>query len=62
MEYYEQKEPELGVRFYREVMESLDWVVENPLLPRLRRNYRRVNLKIFPFYIAYVLEGDLLWV
>jgi hypothetical protein len=21
-----------------------------------------VNLKVFPFYIAYVVEGDLVWV
>ena len=62
VEYYEQSERGLGVRFYGEVMAFLDWIAEHPLLPRLRRNYRRVNLKVFPFYIAYVLEEDLAWV
>lgn len=62
VEYYEEKEAGLGVRFYREVMAFLDWIVKNPSLPRVRKNYRRVNLKVFPFYIAYVLEGDLVWV
>lgn len=31
-------------------------------MPRLRRNYRRVNLRVFPFYVAYVAENDLIWV
>jgi len=62
IKYYEGKEQHLGIRFYREVMESLDWIAKNPSLPRLRRSYRRLNLKAFPFYIAYVLENDLVWV
>ena len=62
VECYEGKERDLGVRFYREVMTSLDWIAENPLLPRLRKSYRRVNLKVFPFYVAYVLEEELVWV
>jgi hypothetical protein len=33
IKYYEGKEKGLGIRFYREVMESLDWIAENPLLP-----------------------------
>ena len=59
VEYYEREQPALGERFYDEVMASLDWITENPEIPRLRKNYRRVNLKVFPFYIAYVIEGDL---
>ena len=62
VEYYEEKEAGLGVQFYREVMAFLDWIAENPSLPRVRKNYRRVNLKVFPFYIAYVFERDLVWV
>ena len=62
VEYYERKEAGLGVRFYREVIAFFDWIAENPSLPRLRKTYRRVNCKVFPFYIAYVFEGDLVWV
>lgn len=62
VEYYEKREPGLGQRFYREVMATLDWVAQHPSLPRLRGDYRRVNLKIFPFYAAYVVEEDLVWV
>jgi hypothetical protein len=62
VEYYEGKEAGLGVRFYREVMALLQWIAENPSVPRLRTTHRRVNLKVFPFYIAYVLADDLIWV
>jgi hypothetical protein len=62
VQYYEDRQPGLGLRFYHEVIGYLDWIAENPLSPKLRKNYRRVNLKIFHFYIAYVVEGDLVWV
>ena len=62
VEYYEDEQPGLGQRFYREVIGCLDWIAENPMVPRLRRNYRRVNLKVFPFHVAYAVEGDLVWV
>ncbi len=60
--YYEAQQAGLGQRFYQEVLSHLDWIASNPNVPRLRRNYRRVNLKVFPYYIAYVAEGDLVWV
>jgi hypothetical protein len=50
------------LRFYQGVLDTLEWIGKNPTLPRLRKNYWRVNLKAFPFYIAYVLEEDLIWV
>ena len=62
VEFYEDQEPGLGHRFYREVIACLEWIAENPAVPRMRMDYRRVNLKVFPFYIAYVLEGDSVWV
>ena len=62
IEYYEALEPGLGHRFYREVLANLDWIVKNPEVTRLRKDYRRVNLRIFPFYLAYVVETDLVWV
>ncbi len=58
IEYYEQKEVGLDARFYREVMASLEWIARNPFVPRLRKRYRRLNLKVFHFYIAYAIEGE----
>ena len=59
VEYYDKQQPGLGQRFYREVLGNLEWIVQNAELPRLRKSYRRVNLKVFPFYVVYVVEGDL---
>ena len=34
-------------------------IAANATLPRLRPgDYRRVNLKVFPYYIAYALRDD----
>ncbi len=61
--YYEQIEPGLGVRFKTEARERLTWVTLNPEVPSLRANgYRRVNLRIFPYYIAYFAFDGVLWV
>jgi hypothetical protein len=62
VEFYDDRQRGLGERFYREVLACLDWIVKNPTLPRLRKNHRRVNLKAFPFYVAYNVESDRIWV
>ena len=60
VEYYEDRQPGLGRRFYREVIGCLDWIANHPTEPRLRKHYRRVNLKVFLFDLAYVVEEDLI--
>jgi toxin ParE2 len=61
--YYESKGPGLGKRLQDEVATTLDWILRHPEVPRLRpRGDRRVNLHIFPHYIAYIIRGDALWV
>jgi plasmid stabilization system protein ParE len=61
--YYESKEPGLGWRFRNEVVDTVDRIVRHPELPRLRpKGYRRVNLRAFPHYIAYVIRGDTIWI
>lgn len=60
--YYEDREQGLGRRFYDEVIAHLGWIAANPEVPRLRKGYRRVNLKVFRFYVAYVLESDRVWI
>jgi hypothetical protein len=62
VEYYEDEQPGLGQKFYREVIGCLDWIAQNPTLPRMRKTHRRVNLKVFPFYVAYAIERDWVWV
>ena len=58
-EYYETELPGLGDRFWQEVDAHIHWILENPTVPRLRSgDYRRVNLSVFPYYIAYALRGE----
>jgi plasmid stabilization system protein ParE len=61
--HYEDKQAGLGQRFRDEVDRHIRWIVEHAGVPRLRPGgYRRVNLKVFPHYIAYLEIGDTVWV
>ena len=52
LSYYEQQQPKLGRRFKEEIEQTLHWLAENSEVCRLRSNgYRRLNLRIFPYYI-----------
>jgi len=63
VERYEEIEPGLGLRLKEEARETLLWIQGHPELPRLRaRGYRRVNLKVFRYYIAYHIWADSIWV
>ena len=61
--YYDGLQPELGRRLWQEIDEHILWVSLHPEVARLRRGgYRRVNLRVFPYFIAYIVRGDLIWV
>ena len=61
--YYRSKQPGLGVRLRQEVAAVVDWILHRSEVPRLRpKGYRRVNLRVFPHYIAYIVRGDTIWV
>ena len=63
VDYYEEQEPGLGVRFKLEVDQFIAKIEADPMQPRLRRKcYRRVNLSVFRHYIAYVIRSDLVFV
>jgi len=63
IEYYEEIEAGLGVRLKEEVRQAIQWIRNNPLLPRIRpKGYRRVNLRAFPYYIAYFVNADTIWI
>jgi plasmid stabilization system protein ParE len=60
--YYESREPGLGLRFRDEVAVVVDWILRFPQALRLRpKGSRRVNLRSFPHYVAYVTRGDTIW-
>ncbi len=46
-----------------EVAAVVGWISRFPELPRMRRKgYRRVNLRAFPHYVAYVIREETIWV
>ena len=51
-EYYENLEPGLGLRLLASATHCFQWIALHPTAPRIRRGcFRRVNLKVFPFYV-----------
>lgn len=62
VDFYEHRQAGLGEKFYREVLRSLDWIEANSSVPRLRKNYRRINLPVFSYYIAYLIQPDFILV
>ena len=63
VDYYEKRAAELGTRFKHEARRVIQWIGEHPEVPRLRpKGYRRVNLKVFPYYIAYFIWSDTVWI
>ena len=62
-DYYKSKEAGLGDRFIDEVREICETILKHPLLWRERGGgFRRVNLPVFPFYIAYFIRKDIILV
>ena len=63
LSYYEAAKPGLGERFKDEVDRTVLWLADHPELCRLRAGgYRRMNLRIFPYYIPYITRGTILWI
>jgi len=61
--YYEGELSALGQRLWDEIDEHIAWIAENHEVPRLRAGgYRRVNLKIFPYYISYIVRESVIWI
>jgi plasmid stabilization system protein ParE len=61
--YYEKQHPGFGRRFKVEVEQTLLWLSEHSEACRLRpAGYRRLNLRVFPYYIPYITRGSTLWI
>jgi plasmid stabilization system protein ParE len=61
--YYEEAELGLGVRLKEEARGVIQWIGDNSELPRLRpKGYRRVNLKVFRYYIPYFIWDETIWI
>ena len=63
VQYYDSQEPGLGQWFEVEIERAIHWLSTNPEVCALRRGiYRRMNLRVFPYYIPYVIREATLWV
>ena len=61
--YYEGELSGLGLRLWDEVDQHIAWLERNHEVPRLRLGgYRRVNLKMFPYYISYIVRDPVIWI
>lgn len=61
--YYETIQPGLGIKLRDEVSQNISWIKEHADSPRLRSgNYYRVNLRVFPHYIAYIIREETIWI
>jgi plasmid stabilization system protein ParE len=57
--HYETEQTGLGLRFSSKVIEASQLIGENPTLHRERPGgFRRVNLQVFPYYLAYFIRKD----
>jgi hypothetical protein len=63
MAFYDEARRGLGRQFRDEAARCIAWVAEHPDYLRERPGgYRRINLRVFPYYIPYITRGDVLWV
>ena len=61
--HYEKIDVVLSRRLKTEAGRVLQRIKRNPELPRIHpRGYPRINLRVFPYYIAYFLWSDTIWI
>jgi plasmid stabilization system protein ParE len=61
--HYEKARVGLGRRFKGEVDRCILRIADHPEISHLRADaYRRINLRVFPYHIPYIVRGQTLWV
>jgi plasmid stabilization system protein ParE len=61
--FYEEQMPGLGLRYRLEVENACVALVRDPLIHRERAGgFRRTNLHKFPYYIAYFIRGECMFI
>ncbi len=61
LDYYDNISIKLGERLYNEFWNKIDYVELYPLHHQLRyKKIRIANLKVFPFAIHFIIEGNLI--
>lgn len=61
--FYQSREQGLGRRFRDEISHVCAAIRKDPFLWRERPGgYRRVNCPVFPCYVAYIIDGEIVFV
>jgi plasmid stabilization system protein ParE len=61
--HYEEARSGLGERFKKETERCICWIAGHPKIYRKRpTGYRRINLRVFPYYIPFIARGSTLWI
>lgn len=61
--FYEEQQAGLGLRLKDEIDRHVNWISDHYDVPRIHKGgYRRVNLKLFPYYMAYMIRKDTIWI
>ena len=61
--FYEEACVGLGRRFKDELDRCILWIAEHPELYNLRHGvYRRINLRSFPYYVAFIDRESAIWI
>jgi plasmid stabilization system protein ParE len=61
--HYEKIRVGLGARFKDELDRCVLWIADHAGLYRKRQvGYRRINLRVFPYYVPYIVRSETLWV
>ena len=62
LDHYAEAGPSLGLRFKEETARCIQWIAVHHEHFRLRTGgYRRINLKVFPYYLPFIVRGETLW-
>jgi hypothetical protein len=63
VEYYEGQLDGLGQRFWNEIDQHITWIAQSPEVAQIRNSgYRRINLRVFPYYVAYIIRDSVIWI
>jgi len=61
--YYEAARSGFGQRFKDKVDQCVLWIADHPQLYNIRSNgHKRINLRVFPYYIPFIVREDTLWI
>ena len=61
--HYQGKEPWLGIAFLEEAERAIERMLQFPeACPKILGEYRRCQLRRFPYHLIYIIEKDLLFI